>query len=227
MSKKFIILSVALLSFAGLVLTSTPAQAGGYCFCASPLDTGVTPEELKDAKNSGCNTTSNEDACKSTAGTYEYINDFDSCKFFDGGIDDGYQRCKDALITWDAHRTKLTKDVSSTEANTSAFLPACILANEFPKDSPCRDFGIFVLLGINIANYLFGIIGALALLMFIYGGILFIISEGNPERVKKGTDAMLAAIIGIIVVFSAYLLVGFLSEAVGVGSLGGVGLKLK
>lgn len=84
------------------------------------------------------------------------------------------------------------------------FLPACVNTVE-----GCRDIGVFVEMGINIADYLFGIVGALALLMFIYGGIMMVVSGGNPERVKKGTDILVTAVIGLIIVFGAYALIKF------------------
>jgi hypothetical protein len=51
-----------------------------------------------------------------------------------------------------------------------------------------------------------GIIGSLALLMFVYGGFQWLISAGNAEKVKTGTQTMVWAAIGVILVFSSYLL---------------------
>lgn len=51
-----------------------------------------------------------------------------------------------------------------------------------------------------------GIIGALTLLMFVWGGFEWLTSAGNPEKVKSGTQTMVWAIIGVILVFSSYLL---------------------
>jgi hypothetical protein len=51
-----------------------------------------------------------------------------------------------------------------------------------------------------------GIIGALTLLMFVWGGFEWLTSAGNPEKVKAGTQTMVWAIIGVVLVFSSYLL---------------------
>mgnify|MGYP001570745409 CR=1 FL=1 len=51
-----------------------------------------------------------------------------------------------------------------------------------------------------------GIIGALTLLMFVWGGFQWLTSAGNPEKVKSGTQTMVWAIIGVVLVFSSYLL---------------------
>jgi hypothetical protein len=75
---------------------------------------------------------------------------------------------------------------------------------------------VFIKLAVNIASVLLTIIGSLALAVFIYGGFMLILSEGSPEKVKKGTGAMMAALIGLAVVFGAYLLVKVLGTAIGI-----------
>ncbi|MFH1482039.1 MAG: pilin [Patescibacteria group bacterium] len=59
----------------------------------------------------------------------------------------------------------------------------------------------------KIINGVLGIVGSLALVMFIYGGLLWMTSSGKADQVTKGRDSMLWAAIGIIVIFSAYALV--------------------
>ena len=49
-----------------------------------------------------------------------------------------------------------------------------------------------------------GIIGSLTLLVFVYGGFIWMTSAGSPEKIKKGTNAMLYAAIGLCIIFSAY-----------------------
>ncbi len=51
-----------------------------------------------------------------------------------------------------------------------------------------------------------GIIGALTLLMLVYGGFQWLTSAGNPEKVKMGTQTMVWAIIGVLLVFASYML---------------------
>jgi len=54
-----------------------------------------------------------------------------------------------------------------------------------------------------------GIVGSLALLMFIYGGFTWMTSAGSPEKVTKGKGIMVWATIGLAVIFSSYALVKF------------------
>ncbi len=105
-------------------------------------------------------------------------------------------------------------------AQGSAFIPDCALKNPGPgvDEGDCRSISIFVILLLKFSNYLFGIVGALALIAFIYGGFILILSRGAPENVKKGKEAMAAAVVGLVIVFGAYMLVRFLGTAVGLKS---------
>lgn len=112
----------------------------------------------------------------------------------------------------------------------SAFIPPCALENPVAghpeAEKECRSVSIFVILLLKFAAYLFTIVGALALLFFIYGGFTLILSRGTTDQVKKGKDIMVAAIIGLIIVFGAYMLVRFLGTAVGLKG-GEEGYQLK
>ena len=58
----------------------------------------------------------------------------------------------------------------------------------------------------RIINSVLGVVGSIALLMFVYGGLTWMTSAGSQEKVKKGRDTLLWAAIGLVVVFSAYAL---------------------
>jgi hypothetical protein len=77
-----------------------------------------------------------------------------------------------------------------------------------PKDQP-----IPTLLG-KIINSVLGIIGSLALVMFIYGGATWMLSVGNQEQVTKGKNILIWATAGIVVIFTAYALVRFVLTTV-------------
>ena len=59
-------------------------------------------------------------------------------------------------------------------------------------------------------NSVMGIVGSLALLMFVYGGLTWMTSSGSQEKVKKGKDILLWSAIGLIVIFSAYGITKFI-----------------
>jgi hypothetical protein len=91
-------------------------------------------------------------------------------------------------------------------------LPACAL------DGSCRSLNDLVQVGINLGELIFSIIGSLAFVMFVYGGFMIILSMGNADRVKKGQQILVAAVIGMSIAFGAYILVDFILDAFGVAS---------
>lgn len=72
----------------------------------------------------------------------------------------------------------------------------------------------FVKLGISLSNIILGIVGSLTLLMFIYGGVILLTSAGNTERVSKGKEIILGAVVGLLIVFGSYTLIDFIVNRV-------------
>lgn len=62
---------------------------------------------------------------------------------------------------------------------------------------------------VNIGQLLLGIVGSVALAMFLYGAFWWIISVGEADRVKKGKTIILNAIYGIFLTFGAYMIITF------------------
>jgi hypothetical protein len=67
--------------------------------------------------------------------------------------------------------------------------------------------GIFV----TITNILLFIIGAIAVIMLIVGGIRYVVSSGDQTAVTNAKNTILYAIIGIVVAFLAYAAVNFVT----------------
>ena len=65
----------------------------------------------------------------------------------------------------------------------------------------------------NIINYVLGILGVLALVMFIYGGLTWMTSEGVPAKINKGRDTLIWAILGLALIFFSYALLNFILGA--------------
>lgn len=63
-----------------------------------------------------------------------------------------------------------------------------------------------VLIGYIIQAVL-GLIGGISLLMMVYGGFQWLTAAGNEDKIKSGTQTMLWSAIGLVLVFSSYLLV--------------------
>lgn len=55
-----------------------------------------------------------------------------------------------------------------------------------------------------------GLVGSIALIMFVYGGLTWMLSGGNSEKVTKGKNIIVWAVIGMVVVFTSYMAVSFI-----------------
>ncbi len=75
---------------------------------------------------------------------------------------------------------------------------------ETPPSQERLTFTQTVVLLINYALY---IVGAIALIMLIYGGFQYIISGGNEEAVEKAKKIITYAVIGLIVVIISWVIV--------------------
>jgi hypothetical protein len=73
----------------------------------------------------------------------------------------------------------------------------------------------FVFIAIWVWNWILGISGSLTLLFFIYGGFTFLISGGSSERVTKGKTILINSIIGLVIIFTSYMIVGFVLKNLG------------
>ncbi len=71
----------------------------------------------------------------------------------------------------------------------------------------------------RLIQAILGITGAIALLMFIWGGFQWLISAGSPEKVKKGKETLTWAVIGLAVIVGAYMLVSAVVSALESGTL--------
>ncbi len=208
-------LVVGMMAIGLMVPSMRPVSAAdGYCFCTVSLDyikPGVSLQTEDSYWQSGCVKVATDD-CEvvRTSVSHEY----ETCV----GPALSQVACQDQKKIFDTNYAKRLQDAKQggLTAGTSKFIPDCALQDELTAE--CKDIGIFVILGINVANYLFSIIGALALLMFIYGGFILILSQGSAEQVQKGKDAMVAAIIGLVVAFSGYALIQFAGQAIGLSA---------
>ena len=84
--------------------------------------------------------------------------------------------------------------------------------------------GLFGSTGIvsQIINTLLFIVGALSVIMIIFGGLRYVTSAGNSSAVTAAKNTILYAIVGLIISFLAFAAVNFVLGAVG-SSVGGGG----
>jgi hypothetical protein len=215
----------------GLIATTQYARAAGQCYCRTDYTLGPEDkdklQELFEGKDgnpptysAGCVAIPQDKCSTAPQRPADLPQKYAACDFLPS-VDD----CNAKVTSWNAARDKdieaLKKGQTSATGTVRVrtgliekILPACIFKNDVSGE--CRNVSIFIKVAIDITNVIMGIVGALALIVFVYGGFVLILSEGSSEKVSKGTGAMMAAVIGLTIVFAAYLLIRFLGQAFGV-----------
>ncbi len=61
----------------------------------------------------------------------------------------------------------------------------------------------------TIINWIVMVVGIVAVIMIILGGIFYVISAGDPGKIKKAKDTILYGIIGLVIVLLAFAIVNF------------------
>lgn len=65
---------------------------------------------------------------------------------------------------------------------------------------------------VTVTNVLLFVIGAVAVIMLIIGGVRYVVSAGDQAAVTGAKNTIMYAIIGIVVAFLAYAAVNFVSS---------------
>ncbi len=73
------------------------------------------------------------------------------------------------------------------------------------QSKPEGENSVPVLVG-GVINMALGVMGALVLLMLVWGAIGYIMAAGNPEKIKSSTKTIIWAAIGTLVVLASYIL---------------------
>jgi hypothetical protein len=81
-------------------------------------------------------------------------------------------------------------------------------ASARPNDTPANLFGDGGIFG-KIANVLIFLVGAIAVIVIIFGGLRYVISTGDAGRIKQAKDTILYGVIGVVIAILAYAIVNF------------------
>lgn len=83
--------------------------------------------------------------------------------------------------------------------------PAPTIKINVPKTGP-SDVNTIIA---GIVNVLIAVAGFASLIVIIVAGIMLATSAGNPETAKKAKDAILYAVVGLIIALLAFAIVNF------------------
>lgn len=108
--------------------------------------------------------------------------------------------------------------VSKTAAGigTSLTMASVAVAAEDPKvPNPVGQQNLGDVL-FDVVNALLLFAGAVAVLFLIIGGFRYVVSAGNAEQVEGAKKTIVYALLGLIVIFIAYVLVQLVQNYLGV-----------
>src|SRR3989344_1320552 len=71
----------------------------------------------------------------------------------------------------------------------------------------------------NVGQIIFSLTGLVFIVLIIYGGYMWGTARGNTDKVDTGRKLIFEAIIGVIIVFGAYILTAFVIQSVGEATL--------
>ena len=84
-----------------------------------------------------------------------------------------------------------------------------MLQDLLEQGSPIQIVATFIALALIAASFL-------CLVFIIVGGITFILSAGNEDKIKKAVHTIRYAIIGLFVTFVAFFAVSWISKILGI-----------
>ena len=172
------------------------ANLGDCCICADGTGAGTKIIYSKAGSETECTS-------KSTTGT----SGMSICNFYPKKyINSSLTACSDTPPQPIVPASDTT--ASSTSKSTA------VVTTIIPLPNPLGTIDIVIVIK-RIIDGITGIIGAIAVLMFVWGGLQWILAAGNDTKIAQGRTTMLWASVGIIIILLAYVLVLAVIQAVG------------
>lgn len=90
---------------------------------------------------------------------------------------------------------------------------------EICRVCPCGFGGVLAIIQ-NVVNFIIGLAVIFATLIIVWGGGLYILSPVNPENRSTANKMLMNAVIGLLIVLSAWLIVDFIMKTLYGGQFG-------
>lgn len=107
--------------------------------------------------------------------------------------------------------------------DSANYAPRGLVPDDQPGKCPpgytgnCGNYRLndIMLVVVNVSNLILELVGSLALLAFIAGGLMWLLSAGNAEWVTRGKQTVIGAAIGLAVVFTSFMIIQLVYSALG------------
>ena len=70
---------------------------------------------------------------------------------------------------------------------------------------------------LTFLNFFLGFLGLIAVIMVIYGGVLYVTAAGEQDKVDKGKKIIMYSVVGIVIILLAFALVNTILGGLGAG----------
>lgn len=91
----------------------------------------------------------------------------------------------------------------------------CAQASSYiANEDACSKSGNLTSIVKVIINVIIYVVGLLAVVMIIYGGVKYTISAGDPGKVKSAKDTIMYGIIGLVIAVLAFAIVNFVLSSI-------------
>lgn len=112
------------------------------------------------------------------------------------------------LPTWYMYLDIGPKEIKGSDGSTISKDPCAIT---LPQKDGNTDWGLAAgRIGLAVVEILLRLASIVAVIFVFYGGISFVISEGNPDKTAKAKNTVFNAIIGLIITIIASAGVNFI-----------------
>jgi len=107
--------------------------------------------------------------------------------------------------------------------NTYVVIGSTLMTNQIGFNSSNKEQNVSNLFsGLNIYRIiiffiktLLSLVGLIFLIMLIWAGWKYLTSQGNEDEIKKSLSQIRSAIIGLIIITSAYILTAWITDSMG------------
>lgn len=66
----------------------------------------------------------------------------------------------------------------------------------------------------NVIRAALGLLGIVLVVLMLYAGFLWMTARGNSDQVEKAKSTIIRAVVGALIIFSAYAITGFVVNAI-------------
>jgi hypothetical protein len=103
---------------------------------------------------------------------------------------------------------KIPVEAKKTIGDAGTALESVVAPTGLPKNSVAGYIGV-------VSTWIFGILGIVFFGLMVYAGIVWFIARGDETKITEARNTMIATVVGLIVMTSAFAIATFVSSAVG------------